>query len=104
MEEYLKRLKQKIDAMTDEEIMYVLVPELMFIRDEADMDGDTDKIKKIDEALAYIRERIDFKDFYMNLSEENVPIERFKRRKSKPRMPSPNEIIHGKPPKDIPNN
>ena len=106
MDDYLNRLKQKIDSMNEEELMYILVPELMFVRDEMQIDGDVKKIKQIDEALEYIKQRVDFTFFYQNILEENIPIEQFKRRKNKPQsnFPTPNEIINGISPKNIPNN
>lgn len=104
MDEYLKILKRKIDGMPDEEIMYVLIPELMFTRDEAFRKKDTDKIKKIDEALEYIRQRMDYDGFYVGIPKISYDIDKLKRRKSKTRIPSPDQIINGESPEDVPNN
>jgi hypothetical protein len=101
-DEYIRKMKDKVDRSSNEELIYVVIPEILFVREQAIERMNEDLLRQTGQVLDYIGKRIDYEHLTEDAAASIVRLPL--RRKSKTRVPSPNEIINGQGPKNSPNN
>jgi hypothetical protein len=95
MDKFVDQLKNRADTMTDEQLVFLFVPEMLAMRKLAEEKDDFDIVRKYDEILSYIRARVEL---------ETARIASFPEPRKAIVIPKPEDIINGKAPRDVPNN
>ena len=87
-------MKNRVDLRTGDQIIYLFVPEMLAMKDEAERKDNVIRIFEIDQILSYVRTKVELDNFKV--------FDEFKN--TKLIIPEPSEIIEGRSPKGIPNN
>jgi len=95
MNKSLIHLRDRADRMSDDQLLFLFVPEILAVRKEAIEKSKDDMVEMYDSILAYIKPRIEI--FTMSIPSWPEP-------KIKLVVPSPDAIINGKSESGIPNN
>jgi hypothetical protein len=91
---YIETLKDRVDSMTGDQLIYLFVPEMLAMKELAEMDKEIERVIQIEEVLAYVRTKVELDSFSVYDDIERVRYI----------VPSPEDIINGKTKGDIPNN
>lgn len=94
MSSFVDTMKNRIDLMTSDQIIYLLLPELLAMKDIAEDKDDVIKLYEIEQVVEYVRTKVQLDDFKIYEEFGNTKFI----------VPSPTEIIEGISPKGIPNN
>jgi hypothetical protein len=93
---FVEQLKDRVDLMTGDQLVYLFIPEMLAMKDIAESAGEHERCMQIDEVLRYVGSKMELDDFKVfDLGFLKNP---------ELKVPSPQEIIEGKSHKDIPNN
>lgn len=95
MDKFVSHLKNRADLMTDDQLVYLFVPEMIEMRTRAEETNKTEAVAQYNEVLEYVKKRVEL---------ETVSIASWGIEKTKLVVPSPGDIITGKSPQGIPNN
>jgi hypothetical protein len=91
MDSFIRQMKGRVDLMTPDHIIYLFIPEMLYLKDIAVGRGDKKMEEGITEILKYVSEKVELDQFKCF----DIP---------KLVVPSPTAIINGTSPKHIPNN
>jgi hypothetical protein len=96
MDSFIDGLKNRVDQMSDDNLIYLFVPEMLDRRNEALLVADYEKADQYSEVLTYVGSKI-------NIEIYNIDNFDFIQHPTRI-VPTPEEIINQKPAKNIPNN
>lgn len=94
MTNFVKQMRDRIDRMTEDQIIYLLLPEMLHFKGVAEEAGDKDRLDDCQQVLDYIKQKVELDNFQVTDVFGNA---KFK-------VPSPSEIVNKKSPSDVPNN
>ena len=93
---FIEGLKNRVDLMSDDHLVYLFVPEMLDRRNEAYLNADYEMADKYSAVLEYVGSKINIEIYDIN----NFDFVQHPTRI----VPTPDEIINQKPAKDVPNN
>ena len=93
-DEFLRSLQHRFDSLTEDQIVYLFVPEILHLKDLYEKKGDVEKFKACEEILRFIKTRVELDNFKVVDWPE----------KTKLIVPTPSEIINAETKKGLPNN
>ncbi len=93
---FVDGLKNRVDQMSDDHLVYLFVPEILDRRNEAILAANYDRADQYSEVLKYVGSKINIEIYDV----DNMDFIQHPTRI----VPTPEEIINQKPVKNIPNN
>jgi lipopolysaccharide biosynthesis protein len=93
LDPFIENLKNRVDTMSEDQIVYLFVPELLVMKEIAEDLNEIERVMQIDEVLNYVKTKVELDSFKV-----------FDYKNPKFKIPSPQQIIKGKTPPNIPNN
>jgi len=94
MSQFIETMKNRIDLMTSDQIIYLFIPELLAMKDIAEEKQDDEKVYEINIIVAYVKTKVELDEFKVHEDFGNTSLI----------VPPPSHIIKGKSPKWVPNN
>lgn len=94
MDNFVKDMKIRVDSMTEDQLVYMFVPEIIHLKDIYEKRGDKEKTDGCMEILKYIKARVELDNYKVFDDLGNTKL----------KVPQPSEIINQKTLKGIPNN
>lgn len=91
---FVEQLKNRVDLMSEDQLLYLFIPEMLYIKKEAEECGEIERVIQIEQVLKYVGSKIEL---------DNGKVFDLEKR-AKFIIPTPDEIINGKTDKDVPNN
>jgi len=96
MDDFVRKLKNRADMMSSDQLIFLLIPEMLERRNDALQVNNQKRVDQYSEVLDYIGTKVDMELYEI----DNLDIIQ----NTEFIVPSPSEIINKKSPKDIPNN
>lgn len=93
LDPFVETLKNRVDTMTEDQIIYLFVPELLVMKELAEEAHEIERVMQIELVLEYVKTKVELDNYKV-----------FDFGKPRLRVPSPDQIIKTKTPPNIPNN